>query len=137
MFDIWHWWSHKYGSLESMIFSMLSMLLNSEVFRKTVAAKQTNIIMSPELTEIQFTYSMNSLATWKMVTSCAAMLHPNNKKPKTSFFFDESNLLVCVGALLMPRSAYCFRTVRKISIFCSRKFIFEFQDLFNAWRNEY
>lgn len=75
--------------LVSMSFSILSMLSNSVVFLKTMAARQTNIMILAEVAQMQFTYSMKSLATWKMYTKCETITHSNNKNPNTILLLNE------------------------------------------------
>lgn len=72
------------GSLVSMSFSMLSMLLESVAFLRTTGKKQTNIIIPPDIEPAHSIYSISPLATRKMYTNCETELQLNDKKPKNT-----------------------------------------------------
>lgn len=92
---------------------ILSMLSKSAVFRKAMAAKQTNIIMLDEPELMHSIYSIKILATWRRYTNCEAMRHPNNNEPQNT---RPLNRTVWLDVLLTPRCAYRVWIVCRIFI---------------------
>lgn len=115
-----------------MIFSKLLMFSNSMVLLKTAAAKHTNIKILAAVVQMHSIYSMKLLATWIMFTKRITTEHPNNKKPKIILLLNKSKLVDWCDEL-MPKIAYCFRTVWKIFIFCFEKLIVRIDHLLTVW----
>lgn len=65
------------------------MVSNSVVLRKTMQAKHTKTIIVADVVQMPSTYSINSVATWKMYIKCKEMKHPNNKNPKSTLTLTE------------------------------------------------
>lgn len=102
---------------------MFSILSNSVVFRKTMAKKQTNIIMVPDREQMHCISSMKLLATYEMYINCEPMKHPNKKTPKNTRSLNRH----CWGdgfGELIPRIAYCLRSVWKTFIFGLKRFAY-------------
>lgn len=110
-------------SLWSMSFSIVSMISNNWVFRNAMAAKQTNMMIVPEIPLTHTIYSMKPSATQNMYTKIEAAVHPNIKKPMNSCSLNEYFWVNWFDAL-MPNIAYCFWIVWKIFIFSRKKVFF-------------
>lgn len=106
--------THSFLFQTLMSFSILSMLSNSRVFFEAMVARLINNTIIEKIEEMQSTYSIKPLATWKVYTICKEIMKPRHKREMRTFplngWFDE----------LTPRTAYCFRTVWKIFIFISK-----------------
>lgn len=102
-----------------MTSSILSMLLKSVVFRKTMATKHTDIMMDAKVELRHSTNSRKSLATRKMYTTCDTILPPSNMKPSTRLLNGFCQVDWFDGQ--MSKNANLLRIVRKTFIFRVKK----------------